>query len=249
MLCLKMLISVSQLCRDNNVSILFSHNSFYVKDLKTRECLLEGQSKSGIYEVSSQPPRVYASTTTNSLQWHHRFGHPSQNVFRQLISKNNLNVSRISTLDCNSCACNKIRRLPFNSSSISSSSPLEYVYTDLWSSPIHSHDGFKYYIIFVDHFTKYIWLYPLQLKFDTTKVFIRYKALVENFFQLSLKTLYFDNGGEYQSLHNYLSIDGISHLTSSAHTSRHNGYSERRHRHIVETFLTLLTHAHMPLKY
>lgn len=115
--------------------------------------------------------------------------------------------------------------------------------------PIYSHDGFKYYIIFVDHYTKYIWLYHLKQKSDTYNIFIRYKALVEKYFQLPLKTLYSDNGGEYESLRKYLSIDGISHLTTPPHTPQHNGYSERRHRHIVETFLTLLDHAKMPLKY
>ncbi|RVW19477.1 Retrovirus-related Pol polyprotein from transposon RE1 [Vitis vinifera] len=41
----------------------------------------------------------------------------------------------------------------------------------------------------------------------------------------------------------------VSHLTSPPHTPEHNGYSERRHRHIVETSLSLLTHASMPLSY
>ncbi|KAL6330019.1 hypothetical protein AAG906_039934 [Vitis piasezkii] len=41
----------------------------------------------------------------------------------------------------------------------------------------------------------------------------------------------------------------VSHLTSPPYTPEHNGYSERRHRHIVETGLSLLTHASMPLSY
>ncbi|RVW54104.1 Retrovirus-related Pol polyprotein from transposon RE1 [Vitis vinifera] len=46
-----------------------------------------------------------------------------------------------------------------------------------------------------------------------------------------------------------LNNHGVSHLTSPPHTPEHNGYSERRHRHIVETSLSLLTHASMPLSY
>lgn len=98
-----------------------------------------------------------------------------------------------------------------------------------------SFDNYKYYVIFVDHFTKYSWLYPLKLKSDTKDVFIRFKALVENYFNKKIKTIYSDNGGEYQSLHYYLTINGISHLTTPPHTPEHNGYAERRHRHIVET--------------
>ncbi|RVW26307.1 Retrovirus-related Pol polyprotein from transposon RE1 [Vitis vinifera] len=114
---------------------------------------------------------------------------------------------------------------------------------------VYSTDNFKYYVIFVDHFTKYIWLYPLKRKSDTHDVFVRFKALVEKFFNRPIITLYSDNGGEYQALSSFLTINGVSHLTSPPHTPEHNGYSERRHRHIVETGLSLLTHASMPLSY
>ncbi|RVW88563.1 Retrovirus-related Pol polyprotein from transposon RE1 [Vitis vinifera] len=52
--------------------------------------------------------------------------------------------------------------------------------------------------------------------------------------------------GEYMVLKDYLSLHGISHFTTPPHTPEHNGYSERRHRHIVETGLTLLSHASLP---
>ncbi|KAL6324620.1 hypothetical protein AAG906_013433 [Vitis piasezkii] len=47
-------------------------------------------------------------------------------------------------------------------------------------------------------------------------------------------------------LKDYLSLHGISHFTTPPHTPEHNGYSERRHRHIVEIGLTLLSHASLP---
>ena len=122
-------VSISQLCRDNNASIEFLSHSFVVKDLKTGASLFQGPGKSGVYELST-PPQVFTSTSPSSLDWHHRLGHPSNKDFRHLISRNNLNVSSISTLDCNACACNKSHKLPFHVSSISSTAPLQYVYTD-----------------------------------------------------------------------------------------------------------------------
>lgn len=47
----------------------------------------------------------------------------------------------------------------------------------------------------------------------------------------------------------FLAANSISHLTSPPHTPQHNGISERKHRHIIETGLSLLTHAKMPLSY
>nr|CAN80558.1 hypothetical protein VITISV_023041 [Vitis vinifera] len=105
----------------------------------------------------------------------------------------------------------------------------------------------KYYVIFVDHYTWYIWYYPLKRKSHVYDVFVRFKALVENQFKHQIVTVYSDNGGEYQALDNFLSTNGISHLTTPPHTPEHNGISERRHRHIIETSLSLLTHASMPL--
>lgn len=63
----KNIISISQLCNNNNVSISFSPSSFSIKDLKTGACLFQGQSQLGVYEVSFHSPKVFTSTTTTSL--------------------------------------------------------------------------------------------------------------------------------------------------------------------------------------
>lgn len=76
-----------------------------------------------------------------------------------------------------------------------------------------------------------------------------FKALVENWFQHKIITLYSDNGGEFVALRPFLTAHGITHLTSSVHTLEHNGVAERNHRHVVKTGLTLLTQASMPASY
>lgn len=112
-----------------------------------------------------------------------------------------------------------------------------------------STNNYKYYLIIVDHYTRYTWLYPLKLKSHVKETFIKFKALVENKFQTKIVTLFSDNGGEYIALKSFLATHGISHLTTPPHTPEHNGLSERRHRHIVETGLSLLTHACIPNTY
>ena len=131
-------------------------------------------------------------------------------------------------------------------SSLTSRTPLDVIFSDVWTAPIHSIDGFKYYVIFVDHFTRYTWLYPLKHKSDVKSTFIKFKAMVENFFKHTIVTFYSDNGGEFLALKEFFLLHGISHRTSPPHTPEHNGISERKHRHIVETGLSLLTHASLP---
>lgn len=82
--------------------------------------------------------------------------------------------------------------------------------------------------------------YPLKLKPQVREVFITFKALVENRFKRKIGTLYSDNCGEFIALRQFLSTNGISHLTAPLHTPKHNGISEQKHRHIVETGLALL---------
>lgn len=115
----------------------------------------------------------------------------------------------------------------------------------MWTSPVYSIDGYKYYVIFVDHFTRYVLFYPLKKKQDVMLIFPPFKQLVENRFKRKITTLYSDNGGEFIALAKFLSSNGISHMTSPPHTPEHNDMAERCHRHIVETGLSLLTHAGM----
>ena len=58
-----------------------------------------------------------------------------------------------------------------------------------------------------------------------------------------------DGGGEFLPFTKYLNDHGIAHRFTCPHTHHQNGYVERKHRHIVETGLTLLSHAQIPLKF
>ena len=65
--------------------------------------------------------------------------------------------------------------------------------------------------------------------------------------KLSLYTL--TKGVSIKPLNLFLALHGISHFTTSSHTLQHNDYSERHHHHIMETSLSLILHASMPLSY
>ena len=109
--------------------------------------------------------------------------------------------------------------------------------------------GPKYYLGFVDHYTKYIWFYPMTTKSNFSEIFPHFKNFVENQFQKSIKTLYSNNGGEFITLKSYLILHNITHYTTAPHTPQQNGVSERWHRHLVETGLTLLHDANLDFAY
>jgi histone deacetylase 1/2 len=82
-----------------------------------------------------------------------------------------------------------------------------------------------------------------------SRIFPQFKHLVEKKFHTKIKSIYSDNGGEFVALKQYFSIHRISHYTTTPHTPQQNGVSERHHRHLVETGLTLLHDASLPLSY
>ncbi|KAG7552793.1 Integrase catalytic core [Arabidopsis thaliana x Arabidopsis arenosa] len=247
----KNLISANKLCKTNNVMVQLCPFDFQVKDLRTGETLLTGRANNGVYEwpTSSSPITAFSCHKTSLSEWHSRLGHPHSQTLHHIISTFSLPISSKSQIPCNSCFINKSHKLPFFNTTISSSKPLEIIFSDVWSSPIISVDGYKYYVIFVDHFTRYSWLYPMKNKSQVAQIFPLFQALVENRFESKITTLYSDNGGEFIGLRQYLSSKGISHLTTPPHTPEHNGIAERKHRHIVETGLTLLHHAGIPQSY
>ena len=193
-------------------------------------------------------PQVNNTQTNSLLMWHHILGHPSLQVFKSLISRLGLRFNKVTheSFHCTSCSLNKSHKLPFGKNSFVANQPLQLLYSDVWGPVKTSIDGFKYYVIFVDYFSKYIWLYPIKQKSDVKILFPQFKSLVENFFKTNIVALFTDNGGEYVGLSPYLASQGISHYTTPPHTPEQNGIAERRHRHVVETGLALLHYSHLP---
>lgn len=248
----KNLILVYQFCNTNKTSVEFFPDMFQVKDLGTGAPLLQRPVKDCAYEwPNASAPHAFSSSKSSWSDWHHRLGHPAFPILKSILSSFP-NIGRCNGFEsssCNSCLINKSHKLPFSHSSIISTHPLQILFSDVWTSPIVSVDGYKYYLTIVDHFTRYIWFYPLKLKSQVAATFIKFKALVENQFRHRIRTFYTDNGGEFLVLRTFLADNGITHLTTPPHTPEHNGLAERRHRHIVETGLALLTHSSMPVSY
>ncbi len=140
--------------------------------------------------------------------------------------------------------------MPFSHSINRVSKTLELIYKDVWGpSPIFSINRFKYYVFFLDAFTRYTWLFPIYRKSDVYATFKQFQLHVERLFDCKIKIVQSDWGGEYHSLQKFLQSLGIHHRLSCSHTRQQNSAIERKHRHIVETGLALLSHAHIPLKH
>jgi transposase InsO family protein len=105
--------------------------------------------------------------------------------------------------------------------------------TDVWGpSPHLSHNGNRYYVCFIDDYSKFIWLFPFCAKSDVFNIFLKFQAFVERYFERKIKSIQSDWGGEYRNLNKFFTSLGISHRLSCPHTHQQNGSVERKHRHI-----------------
>jgi len=113
-------------------------------------------------------------------------------------------------------------------------------------SPFSS-DGYHYFVIFVDAYTKYIWYYPIVAKSDVYSVFHQFQTPVERQFSLKIKFVQINWGGEYRTRSTFFHTIGNHHRLIGPHINEQNGTVERYHLHIVETRLTLLGQCKAPL--
>lgn len=72
---------------------------------------------------------------------------------------------------------------------------------------------------------------------------------METQFDKKIKRLQTDWGGEFQRLSSFLRFHGITHWVSCPYTPRQKGHVERKHCHVVEMGLSLLTHSNLPLNF
>jgi transposase InsO family protein len=261
------LLSVHKLCTDNNCSCYFDSNKFLIQDLPSGKVLYKGLSRNGLYPIHTHPhssastPSVTVSPSVSAFLssknkwqlWHQRLGHPSDRVLvsslpslSSCMSVRNKHVQH----HCKHCLIGKMHKLPFVHSQFQSTQPLELIHSDVWGpAPVNSSTGYKYYLLFVDDFSRFSWLYLLKHKSDVLSIFKSFKAVVENQFSTQIKFLRTDCGGEYTSneFTAFCSSSGITHQLSCPHTPQQNGLVERKHRHIVECALTLLSHASLPI--
>ena len=254
----KNLLSVSSFARDNNVLFTFTANRCYVVDQVTKNILLQGTLKDGLYSFPMLHNHLPSSSihnisfTRNTLTanvWHQRLGHCNMDILKKIFHNNDIRCSNNISL-CSSCLLGKHMQLPFHSSTTVYTKPLELVFVDVWGpSPIPASNGARYYISFVDAFSKYTWIYFLHAKSQVPAAFQKFKSLAENQTCSKLRSLQSENAREFLCLKQVLDQHGIHHRLICPHTHEQNGVVERKHRHIVDMGLTLLATASLPRRF
>ncbi len=146
-----------------------------------------------------------------------------------------------------------MHRLPFRSvgESYHSSRPLQLVHSDVCGPMDESIGGKRYFVSFIDDFSRYCAVYFLENKSKVFEKFKEFEAAVTNECGQSIGTLRTDNGGEFVSkeFEAYLKSKGIMHQLTIAYTPQQNGTAERMNRTIMESARAMLSHSGLPNSY
>ncbi|CAJ2671926.1 unnamed protein product, partial [Trifolium pratense] len=228
-------------------SVFFPHSSLSASMVNSQPYVHVSQFASNNNNISGCAPM----TVSLYDLWHARLGHPHHDALKEALKLCNVNIpSKSPNGLCSACCLGKSHRLHAPSSTTVYHTPFELVTCDLWGpAPIKSSTGFTYFLTCVDAFSRFVWVYPLKLKSETMSKFIHFKSMVEQQFNCKIKTVQTDGGGEFRPLTKYLTELGVVHRLTCPHTHHQNGLVERKHRHLVETGLTLLSQANLPMKY
>lgn len=106
------------------------------------------------------------------------------------------------------CTCHqmgKSHKLPFPNSNTIYNKSLELVVVDLCGlAPITFDYGYKYYISFVDAYSRYVWIYFLKTKYEIYNVVLQFIFSAEKKTNCQLKVIQTDSGSESMPLKEYL---------------------------------------------
>ncbi|KAM1189908.1 hypothetical protein ACFX2J_025523 [Malus domestica] len=107
----------------------------------------------------------------------------------------------------------------------------------------------KYFVTFIDDYSRYGYIYFLQNKNEALEKFKEFKAEVENQLGISIKTLNSDRGGEFEAFDDFCKENGIRHNYTMPYTPQQNGIAERRNRTLMDMMQSMMSYADLPLHF
>ena len=242
---------------------------------QSRRCLIErdghtlatGTMVSNLYKldtVSEQLPAQKALIAASLELWHQRLAHTQPSVIQAMSRSNRISGLQIlspqNSVQCTDCVLGKGHRsaIPRKASS-RSTRLLELIHSDV-NGPIEvpSLGGSKYFITFIDDYSRWTSVYTMKRKSDAFECFRKYKAYAEkhtgervsslnvihrtNQSHEQVKSIRTDNGGEYlsNSFKLFLQEHGIAHQLTVAYTPQQNGVAERLNRTLLDLVRSML---------
>jgi hypothetical protein len=250
------LLSMGQLV-EKGLSMTLCNNEMKVFNNDKKLILCAPLSKSRTFQVklTASDSHCLASEVIHDTTWlwHLRYGHlnfKSLNNLKNNCMVNGLPEIRVPKDMCRNCLIGKQSRKSFvDHIAMRAKNKLDVVYSDVCGPfDTESLGGNKYFVSFVDEYSRMMWLYLIKTKDEVLNVFLKFKVMVEKQAERKIKILRSDGGGEYTStaFKDFCTREGIVHEITAPYTPQHNGLCERRNRTIMDMTRCMLKEKQLP---
>lgn len=218
------LLSVGRLV-EKGLKISFINNEARISNIKG-EVILTAFSKNRLYELEEQTLTLNLMNNNLSV-WHRRFGHFNSDFIKTSLKNTAFqNFSKYYEESCPICTFHQMKISPFRYNfRVSTTRPLELIHSDI-VGPIEptSQGGSKYFVSFIDDYSRHTVVFPLKSTIDMLLKFDEYRRLSENSHWTKILSIRTDSRCEYSSndFEKYLANHGINHQLMDPGMPRRN---------------------------
>jgi len=180
--------------------------------------------------------------------WHGRLGHINFNFIKKIINLNLIPKSSFgSSSRCEICVQGKYVRIPFHSIT-RNFEPVQLIHSDVCDSNIVlTRGGRRYFVTFIDDYSKFCYTYLLKFKDEVFDWFKMYKTEAENQLERKIKVLR-SNRGEYISndMTGFYQEHDIIHEVTAPYTPKSNDVAERKNITLMDMVNCMLLSSGAP---
>jgi hypothetical protein len=179
------LLSVSSIIDQFKCIVIFDENSCVFQEKSTGRKIGAGIRRNGLWFMSHEESALKATVEGDGkeiLLHHCRLGHISFENLSRLYPMMFKGVDK-SRLVCDACELGKHTRSTYPSVGLRSCEPFILIHSDVWGPcSVTSVNGAKWYVTFIDCYTRMTWIYILKHKNKVLKCFQDFHKLVANQF-------------------------------------------------------------------
>ncbi|KAL0429751.1 UNVERIFIED_CONTAM: Retrovirus-related Pol polyprotein from transposon TNT 1-94 [Sesamum radiatum] len=228
-----------------------------------------GTLSNGLYHINLQSDALYTLHVSanagikrcvmnedSSVLWHRRLGHISIERIKKLVNDGVLNTLDFTDFDtCVDCIKGKQTNVSKKGAK-RSSNLLEIIHTDICCPDLDSY-GQRYFITFIDDYSRYMCIYFLEHKAEALDAFKVFKVEVEKQCDKRIKIVRSDRGGEYFGRYTeggqapgpfakFLAEQGIVAQYTMPGSPDQNGVAERRNQTLLDMVRRMMASSKLP---
>ena len=183
----KNLVSVGQIV-EQGMQVRFNQGGCFIE--KEGRLIARGQKEGRMFILESNEVKsaMYAKglkPNTDIELWHKRIGHINLQKLKAMQSKGvviGLPTFKEKEIEgvCEACQFGKQHRHPFSKEMNVSKGLLDVVHSSVWGpAQTGTFGGCRYYVTFVDDFSRYTWIFPMRMKSEVFTHFQKFKSEVK----------------------------------------------------------------------